>query len=95
MPQDRPPPAHREEFGRGAWADDHVRRADRGTDRVRAAVAAVAAALGADSPCDAERVRLALVDLPLSLVRRHLRAGEPLPDHAEDLAARCAEALLS
>ncbi|MER5783885.1 helix-turn-helix domain-containing protein [Streptomyces mobaraensis] len=82
------------EFGRGEWSDEHVRRADLGTERVRAAVAAVAAALGADSPCDAERVGLALIDLPLSVVRRHLRPGAALPDHAEDLAVRCAEALL-
>ncbi|MFF5703689.1 hypothetical protein ACFY7H_14445 [Streptomyces sp. NPDC012794] len=42
-----------------------------------------------------ERVTLAMVDLPLSVVvRRHPRVGGPLPPHAEDLAEECAAALL-
>ncbi|MEH6378723.1 TetR/AcrR family transcriptional regulator, partial [Streptomyces sp. KLMMK] len=41
-----------------------------------------------------ERVSVAVIDLPLSLVRRHLRAGEALPGHAEDLAEECTAALL-
>ncbi|MEU0161262.1 hypothetical protein ABZ154_21120 [Streptomyces sp. NPDC006261] len=34
------------------------------------------------------------MDLPLAVVRRHLRAGRPLPAHAEDLAEEAAAALL-
>lgn len=82
------------EFGRPEWSDEHRARADRGNQRVFAAVTALARELGALDPQAAERVTIALVDLPLSLVRRHLRAGEPLPAHAEDLAEQCAAALL-
>lgn len=42
-----------------------------------------------------ERVRLAVVDLPLSLVRRHLLAGLELPATAEGLALDSARRLLT
>lgn len=42
-----------------------------------------------------ERVRLAVVDLPLSLVRRHLLAGSGLSSTAEDLALDSARRLLT
>ncbi|MFE6762423.1 TetR/AcrR family transcriptional regulator [Streptomyces sp. NPDC057689] len=83
-----------EDFGRSGWSAEHSARADRGDGRVRAALAALAAGLGADGLPDRERVALAVIDLPLSVVRRHLRAGQPLPAHAERLAEECAEALL-
>ncbi|MGW7098826.1 TetR/AcrR family transcriptional regulator [Streptomyces sp. NPDC054838] len=83
-----------QDFGRADWSDEHLRRADRGHQRVRATLATLATALGAEGPQAAERVALAVVDLPLSLVRRHLRAGDPLPAHAEDLAEECTAALL-
>ncbi|MFI6449214.1 TetR/AcrR family transcriptional regulator [Kitasatospora sp. NPDC050543] len=83
-----------EDFARADWSEEHVRRADRGNQRVRASLAALAAALGAEGPQAAECVTLAVIDLPLSLVRRHLRAGGPLPAHAEDLAEECTAALL-
>lgn len=83
-----------EDFGRSGWSEAHRARADRGDRRVRAALDALAAGLGADGPPDHERVALAVIDLPLSVVRRHLRAGKPLPVHAERLAEECAEALL-
>jgi AcrR family transcriptional regulator len=41
-----------------------------------------------------ERVRLAVVDLPLALVRRHLLQGAAIPSGAEDLAADAARRLL-
>ncbi|WP_157839109.1 hypothetical protein [Streptomyces flavidovirens] len=44
---------------------------------------------------EAERLSLALVDLPLALVRRHVRGGESLPAHAEQLAADSTALLLS
>ncbi|MFF2041139.1 TetR/AcrR family transcriptional regulator [Kitasatospora sp. NPDC058170] len=84
-----------EDFGRADWPEEHLRRADRGSRRVRACLACLAAALGAEGRQAAERVALAVVDLPLSLVRRHLRAGDPLPAHAEDLAEECTAALLA
>lgn len=84
-----------EDFGRSNWSEEHIRRADHGNQRVHTALASVAAALSAEDPQAKEGVTLALVDLPLALVRRHLRAGRPLPAHAEDLAEESATALLS
>ncbi|MFF7635885.1 TetR/AcrR family transcriptional regulator [Kitasatospora sp. NPDC008050] len=83
-----------EEFGRADWSEEHLHRAEHGQQRVRTALAALAEALGAEGPQASECVTVALVDLPLSLVRRHLRAGAPLPAHAEELAEECATALL-
>ncbi|WP_411081557.1 TetR/AcrR family transcriptional regulator [Streptomyces sp. cmx-18-6] len=83
-----------EDFGRAAWSEEHAQRADRGDLRVRSTLGSLAKSLGADEPRDSERVVLAVVDLPLSVVRRHLRAGRPLPAHAEDLAEEAAAALL-
>ncbi|MFJ2868870.1 TetR/AcrR family transcriptional regulator [Kitasatospora sp. NPDC087314] len=84
-----------EDFGRADWPEEHLQRADRGNQRVRASLASLATALGAEGQQDTERVALAVVDLPLSLVRRHLRAGDPLPAHAENLAEECTAALLA
>ncbi|MFG2980414.1 TetR family transcriptional regulator [Streptomyces sp. NPDC048258] len=82
------------EFGRADWSEEHTRRADSGNARVYASLGSLGEALGAAGPQDQERVTLALVDLPLAVVRRHLRAGQPLPPHTEDLAEECAAALL-
>ncbi|MGW1638083.1 TetR/AcrR family transcriptional regulator [Streptomyces lavendulae] len=82
------------EFGRADWPEEHRERADLGNQRVFGSLGTLAEALGADGPQDHERVVLALVDLPLSVVRRHLRAGQPLPAHAEDLTEGCAATLL-
>ncbi|MEV5596850.1 helix-turn-helix domain-containing protein [Streptomyces sp. NPDC052496] len=83
------------DFGRDGWPAEYTERADRGHRRVRDSVRALARDLGARTPQDAERVSLAVIDVPLSLVRRHLRGGTPLPGHAEDLAEECAAALLA
>ncbi|KJY41969.1 TetR family transcriptional regulator [Streptomyces sp. NRRL B-1568] len=83
-----------EDFGRADWSEEHRHRADFDNHRVYTALAALASTLGADGPQDADRVTLALIDLPLSLVRRHLRADAPLPPHAEQLAEDCSDALL-
>ncbi|MEV7614425.1 TetR/AcrR family transcriptional regulator [Streptomyces sp. NPDC089799] len=82
------------DFGRADWSEEHVRRADAGNGRVFGALARLAGALGAADEQDRDRVALALVELPLTVVRRHLRAGNPLPAHAEDLTEQCTEALL-
>ncbi|MEU8918282.1 helix-turn-helix domain-containing protein [Streptomyces nigrescens] len=84
-----------QEFGRDDWSDEHLLRAEEGNMRVRAALAALAGALGLHGREGFDRVTLAAVDLPLSLVRRHLRGGTPLPPHSEDLAEKCTEALLT
>ncbi|GAA1500085.1 TetR/AcrR family transcriptional regulator [Streptomyces bangladeshensis] len=82
------------DFGRADWSEEHIRRADLGNERVFASLGVLAEALGAADERGRERVALALVDLPLSVVRRHLRAGESLPPYAEDLAEECSAALL-
>ncbi|MFF8607131.1 TetR/AcrR family transcriptional regulator [Streptomyces sp. NPDC015346] len=82
------------EFGRSEWSEEHTRRADAGNGRVFASLHDLAEALGARDEPARDRVTLALIDLPLSVVRRHLRAGTPLPPHAENLAEECTAALL-
>ena len=42
-----------------------------------------------------ERIAFALADIPLALVRRHLKAGEAIPIGAEDLVATTTCALLA
>lgn len=83
------------DFGRADWSAHHVERADSGNRRVLTALGALAEPLGATTSQDRERVVLALIDLPLAVVRRHLRAGRPLPPHAESLAEDGATALLA
>ncbi|MGY1439337.1 hypothetical protein [Streptomyces reniochalinae] len=69
------------------------------TARVRvvasAAVGALAERLGAHGAEATERLALALIDLPLSVVRRHQRGSGALPGYAESLVEDCAEALLA
>ncbi|WP_043263055.1 TetR family transcriptional regulator [Streptomyces sp. CT34] len=82
-------------FDRAHWPAPHRRRAELGNQRVHSALAALADALDLHGPEAADRVSLALIDLPLALVRRHLRGGGVLPAHAEDLAEQGAAALLT
>ncbi|MBB1243909.1 TetR/AcrR family transcriptional regulator [Streptomyces durbertensis] len=83
-----------DDFGLADWSEEHTRRADLGNKRVFASLKALAESLGATDEPGRARVTLALVDLPLSVVRRHLRAGTPLPPYAEDLTEECTAALL-
>ncbi|MET9517564.1 hypothetical protein [Streptomyces sp. NPDC002994] len=48
-----------------------------------------------ERPGEQRRTPVALVDLPLAWVRRHVRGGEGLPAHAEQLAADSTALLLS
>jgi len=82
------------DFGRTDWSEEHGRRADTGNGRVFAALGRLAEALGAQDEQARDRVALALVELPLTVVRRHLRTGDALPPHAEDLTEQCTAALL-
>ncbi|WP_067478833.1 TetR/AcrR family transcriptional regulator [Actinomadura hibisca] len=70
------------DFGEAGWPPE-------ARDRLRAANARLADALGSD-----ERLLLAVVDVPYAIVRRHLRATGTIPAAAEDLAAEAAAALL-
>lgn len=65
------------------WPEPLRRRHRREQAKVAAAIAELAERLGADGEEDRERVVLATVELPLALVRRRLRAGEPIPAGAE------------
>ncbi|MFF5447638.1 TetR/AcrR family transcriptional regulator [Streptomyces sp. NPDC012888] len=82
------------DFDRAHWSQEHITRADAGNHRTLAAVHGLGEALGAVGEQARERVTLALIDLPLSIVRRHVRAGTELPPHAEDLAEQCTAALV-
>ncbi|MBT2487281.1 TetR/AcrR family transcriptional regulator [Streptomyces sp. ISL-96] len=84
-----------EAFGKDDWAPEQRDRADAGNRRVFGEIAALGAALGVSHPVEAERIALALIDLPLALVRRHVRGGAGLPAHAEQLAADSTALLLS
>ncbi|MFE1415860.1 TetR/AcrR family transcriptional regulator [Streptomyces sp. NPDC058746] len=83
-----------EEFGRSEWSEEHRARADAGNARAFAALRGLGTALGAAGAVDRERVALAVIDLPLSLVRRHLRADDAMPAYAEQLAEECADGLI-
>lgn len=61
----------------------HRRRLHRGLRRLLAAI-----------PADAERVNVAVVDIPYAVVRRHLLAGRPIPAGAEAIVSDCACALI-
>ncbi|MEV4194772.1 TetR/AcrR family transcriptional regulator [Streptomyces toxytricini] len=82
------------DFDRAHWSQEHTARADAGNRRTLTAVHDLGKALGATGEQARERITLALIDLPLSIVRRHLRAGTELPPYAEDLAEQCTAALL-
>ncbi|MFG2180956.1 TetR/AcrR family transcriptional regulator [Streptomyces abikoensis] len=73
-------------FSQDEWPEPHARRLADSNRRVRERLSALAVQLGATAAADVERVVLAAVDLPLALVRRHLRGHTPLPEFAEDLA---------
>ncbi|MFJ8016674.1 TetR/AcrR family transcriptional regulator [Streptomyces sp. NPDC096339] len=83
-----------EEFGRSEWSEEHRDRADAGNARAFASLRELGTALGAAGALGWERIALAVIELPLSVVRRHLRAGDALPPYAEELAEECAAALI-
>ncbi|MBO8186326.1 TetR/AcrR family transcriptional regulator [Streptomyces spirodelae] len=82
------------DFGRESWPAAYRSRAERGNRRVFGELGALGTRLGAEGPEAVERITLALIDLPLSVVRRHLRDGGSLPPHAEAVVEDCAAALL-
>ncbi len=86
------------EFAQDDWPEPSVLRAEAGHRQVGEAVAGLCAELGAELGAEAgpaaDRVALAVIDLPLTIVRRHLRRGQELPAHAEDLAGQSALLLL-
>lgn len=57
------------------------------------ALSALTETVGETAPDAADRVLLAVVDLPYAMVKRYLNAGQQIPDHAADLAEDAAAAL--
>ncbi|GHC57544.1 TetR/AcrR family transcriptional regulator [Streptomyces flavofungini] len=82
------------DFAEADWPAASAGRAAAGHRRVGEAVAGLCAALGAEAGPAADRVALAVIDMPLTIVRRQLRRGQELPAHAEELAGESALLLL-
>ncbi|MGW0230186.1 TetR/AcrR family transcriptional regulator [Actinopolymorpha singaporensis] len=82
------------DFDAPEWPEEDRDRHRRGNRQVTRAVGEIGRGLGRTSDRDKDLVRMAIVDLPYSVVRRHYRSGQRIPRHAEDLAAECAATLL-
>jgi AcrR family transcriptional regulator len=80
----------RRDFQPGDWPEELTRRAAAQDRHLRAALRDLTGRLGGDP----ERVVVAVVDLPLAVVRRHLTNGGTLPTRAADLVRDCVDALL-
>lgn len=63
--------------------------------RIAAAFDRLGRRIGVAGRAGRERIAFALADIPLALVRRHLKAGEPIPIGAENLVATTTRALLA
>ncbi|MFD2081976.1 DNA-binding transcriptional regulator, AcrR family [Actinopolymorpha cephalotaxi] len=83
-----------DDFDAPEWPEEDRERHRRGNRRVARAVGEIGRGLGRTSDRDKELLRMAIVDLPYSVVRRYYRSGQRIPRHAEDLAAECAATLL-
>lgn len=84
-----------EDYGRADWPESYLRRAEEGRRRVRAALGALGKSLSLPGELERYQLALAVIDLPLAIVRGPLRTGVPIPARAEDLAERSTRALLS
>jgi len=82
-----------DEFAKADWPPGTRRAIERQQRDADAALRSVVGAVGGASET-LERAVLAAVDIPYAIVRRRLRAGEPLPHHTEALVEECARALL-
>jgi AcrR family transcriptional regulator len=76
-----------EALEREAWPDDVTRR----RNRLHRAMNRLLDGLDADS----DRLRAAIVDVPYAVVRRHLVAGQRIPDSADAIVEDCARILIS
>jgi AcrR family transcriptional regulator len=82
------------DFARLEWPDGTRCAIEEQQRDAEAALRSVAAALGGGS-AGHERAILAAVDIPYAVLRRRLRAGDPIGRDAEALVEECARALLS
>ncbi|WTW98877.1 TetR/AcrR family transcriptional regulator [Streptomycetaceae bacterium NBC_01309] len=84
-----------EDYGRGDWPEPYLRRAEEGHRRVREALSGLGESLGVQGELERDQLALAVIDLPLAVVRGPLRTGAPIPTRAQELAERSARALLA
>jgi AcrR family transcriptional regulator len=85
----------REDFAAPQWPAPMKRRASVLASEVQSRIRAFAERLGASDEAGRQRVRFALVDLPLAVVRPYLHAGEAPPPIAEALIEDCYRAVLA
>jgi AcrR family transcriptional regulator len=81
------------DFQQDDWPPGEQERLTRANRTVARAVRDLAGRLGDTSARGLDLTRLAVIELPYSIVRRH--RGGRLPRHAEDLAADAARSLLA
>jgi AcrR family transcriptional regulator len=83
------------DFAHHEWPPEMQQRLHGAQQRVAAAFDRLGRRIGVRGRAGRERIVFALADIPLALVRRHLKAGEPIPNGAEDLVATTTRALLA
>lgn len=75
------------DFEEPQWPQEQQQRLRRANRRVMRVMRELTKRLGLDHSRGRELVTMVVVDLPYSVVRRHLRSGASIPRYAEDLAA--------
>jgi AcrR family transcriptional regulator len=85
----------REDFAAPHWPAPMQARARQLSGEMLARFDALAERLGIHDDIGRQRVRFAVVELPLAVVRPHLRAGNPPPPLAEALIEDCYRAVLA
>jgi AcrR family transcriptional regulator len=83
------------DFAQSEWSPEMQQRLNDAQQRVATSFERLGRRIGVRGRAGRERIVLALADIPLALVRRHLNAGEPIPIGAEDLVATTTRALLA
>lgn len=84
-----------EDYGRADWPEPYLRRAEEAHRTVREALGGLGESLGVHGQLERDQLTLAVIDLPLAIVRGPLRTGTPIPARAEELAEQSARALLA
>lgn len=85
----------KEDFASRNWSADFTRRAADLAEHLTGGLRDFAAGLGGPSPDETfQRVRFALVDVPLAAVRRHLKDNTPLAASVDNLVGTCCSALI-
>ena len=85
----------REDFAAAHWPEAMQARAAALAKEMQAGVRNFARRLGASDEIARQRVRFALIEVPLAVVRPHLQAGQPPPVIAEALIEDCYRAVLA